>query len=98
MTAVLLEELFGHARIDSVRSLRRAVTRIAIREGADREVVSDVTLCVHEALANVVRHAYGDYPGPVEVRSSVLRTSSSSWCATWERACSLKEPERSATG
>ena len=72
MTAVLLEELFGHARIDSVRSLRRAVARIAIREGADREVVSDVTLCVHEALANVVRHAYGDYPGPVEVR--VVRT------------------------
>jgi serine/threonine-protein kinase RsbW len=72
MTAVLLEELFGHARIDSVRSLRRAVARVAIREGADREVVSDVALCVHEALTNVVRHAYEDYAGPIEVR--VVRT------------------------
>lgn len=68
MTAVLLEELFGHARIDSVRSLRRAVARVAVREGADREVVSDVALCVHEALTNVVRHAYEDYAGPIEVR------------------------------
>ena len=72
MTAVLVEELFGHARIDSVRSLRRAVARVAIREGADREVVNDVALCVHEALTNVVRHAYGDDDGPIEVR--VVRT------------------------
>lgn len=74
MTAVLLEELFGHARMDSIRPLRRAVARVAIREGADREVVNDVALCVHEALTNVVRHAYEDRPGPVEVR--VVRGSS----------------------
>jgi serine/threonine-protein kinase RsbW len=68
MTAVLLEEFFGHARMESVRPLRRAVVRVAIREGADREVVSDVAFCVHEALTNVVRHAYEDHPGPIEVR------------------------------
>ena len=74
MTAELVEELFGHARMDSVRSVRRAVARVAIEEGADREVVSDVALCVHEALTNVVRHAYDDRPGgPFEVR--VVRAS-----------------------
>ena len=72
MTAVRVEELFGHARIDSVRSLRRAVARVAIREGADREVVNDVALCDNEALTNEVRHAYGDDDGPIEVR--VVRT------------------------
>jgi anti-sigma regulatory factor (Ser/Thr protein kinase) len=69
MTAELVEELFGHARAESVRPLRRAVARVAISEGADREVVRDLTLCVHEALVNVVRHAYeASHPGPFEVR------------------------------
>jgi anti-sigma regulatory factor (Ser/Thr protein kinase) len=71
MAGVLVEELFADARAENVRPLRRAVARIAVREGADREVISDAALCVEEALANVVRHAYAGRPGPLEVR--VLR-------------------------
>jgi len=68
MNGVLVEELFADAREENVRALRRAVARIAVGEGADREVISDVALCVDEALANVVRHAYAGRAGPMEVR------------------------------
>jgi len=65
---VLVEEFFADARAENVRALRRAVARIAVYEGADREVISDVALCVDEALANVLRHAYAGRVGPIEVR------------------------------
>ena len=71
MTGVLVEELLADAQAESVRPLRRAIAGIAVREGVEREIISDVALCVEEALANVVRHAYPGRTGPVEVR--VLR-------------------------
>lgn len=68
MKGVLVEELFADACVENVPPLRRAVARVAVREGADREVISDVALCVDEALANIVQHAYQGRAGPVEVR------------------------------
>jgi anti-sigma regulatory factor (Ser/Thr protein kinase) len=64
----MVEELFGDARVEYVRPLRRAVTRVAVQEGAERGVIGDVALCVQEALTNIVRHAYGGRTGPIEVR------------------------------
>ena len=47
----------------SVREARDVVGDTARRVGAPEGVVEDVRLCVSEAVANVVRHAYGHEEG-----------------------------------
>jgi anti-sigma regulatory factor (Ser/Thr protein kinase) len=42
----------------SVREARATIGEIAQKAGASERVVEDVRLCVSEAVANVVRHAY----------------------------------------
>jgi anti-sigma regulatory factor (Ser/Thr protein kinase) len=39
--------------------VRRSVEGVAAAVGMDNRAVSDLGLCVNEALANVMRHAYG---------------------------------------
>lgn len=51
----------------SVRRARVSVAEAAAELGASERVVEDVRLCVSEAVANVVRHAYGTRRGEVEV-------------------------------
>ena len=47
---------------------RRAVEALCKRGGLDDAAVADVGLCVNEALANVMRHAYGgDRDRPIEI-------------------------------
>lgn len=43
-----------------VRDAREAVASLMVELGADEDTVDDVRLCVSEAVANVVRHAYAD--------------------------------------
>ena len=60
----------------SVREARDAVAEIAAKAGAPRRVIEDIRLCVSEAVANVVRHAYrrndGDLTMTVERDASDL--------------------------
>ena len=49
------------ASIESVSSLRHALTRWAARAGLSREVVEAVALAGYEALANAVEHAYAGH-------------------------------------
>jgi stage II sporulation protein AB (anti-sigma F factor) len=51
----------------SVREARQAVAGIVARMGGTDRVVDDVRLCVSEAVANAVRHAYVSEPGIVDV-------------------------------
>lgn len=47
----------------SVRQARDAIAEIAAKAGATNGAVDDIRLCVSEAVANVVRHAYRDDGG-----------------------------------
>lgn len=51
-----------------VRRLRRRAAAAAAAAGASDSVVDEVELCAAEAVANVVRHAYGGAEGPVLLR------------------------------
>jgi len=42
-----------------IAAVRKAVEEVGAAGGLDRASVADVGLCVNEALANVMRHAYG---------------------------------------
>jgi serine/threonine-protein kinase RsbW len=56
------------ARPEYIRPLRDAVAGLASETGLSRAQVYAVKLCVSEALANVVQHAYPESePGTIEV-------------------------------
>lgn len=64
-------ELSTLATPDSVRHVRRRLAELAEQAGADERVVEDVQLCVSEALANVVLHAYSSTTGTLELTADV---------------------------
>jgi anti-sigma regulatory factor (Ser/Thr protein kinase) len=50
-----------------LRPTRELVEGVAIEHGLSERRAHDLKLCIHEAVANVARHAYDGRPGPVEV-------------------------------
>lgn len=60
-------ELSEQAIAENVRPIRQRVARAATEAGASEPVAEDVALCVTEAVANAVRHAYDEGEGVVEV-------------------------------
>src|SRR3954454_17459674 len=42
-----------------IAEVRKSVEQVAVASGLDEQAVAEVGLCVNEALANVIRHAYG---------------------------------------
>jgi len=50
-----------------LRPTRELVEGVAMEHGLSERRANDVKLCVHEAIANVARHAYDGRPGPVDV-------------------------------
>ncbi len=59
-----------HAESDpaEIARVRRAVEEFATASGFDAEACHDLGLCVNEAMANVIRHAYRGAAGrPIEV-------------------------------
>lgn len=68
MTATLY--VSADARPECVRPLRDIAASIASEAGLSSVQVLAVKLCVGEAVANVVRHAYAEgEPGPVEMHA-----------------------------
>ena len=55
------------ARPESVGVVRQALGGVGSALDLDEERLTSVQLAVTEACTNVVRHAYGDEPGPIEV-------------------------------
>src|SRR3954471_6657412 len=52
----------------ALAGVRRAVEAFVARAGVDGKAVADVGLCVNEAMANVIRHAYrGTASRPIRV-------------------------------
>jgi serine/threonine-protein kinase RsbW len=55
------------ARADSIALVRQALTALAGPYGLSAAALDDMRLAVTEACTNVVRHAYGDRLGRIEV-------------------------------
>jgi anti-sigma regulatory factor (Ser/Thr protein kinase) len=55
----------------SVREARQAVAEIAAQTGGSTRTIEDVRLCVSEAVANVVRHAYGSEEGALTLSAEL---------------------------
>jgi anti-sigma regulatory factor (Ser/Thr protein kinase) len=54
----------------NIAGVRRAIEEVAVGIGLDEAAVGDVGLCVNEALANVMRHAYGGAKDrPIEIHA-----------------------------
>jgi serine/threonine-protein kinase RsbW len=59
-----------------IADVRRAVEGMAERAGFDAKAVADVGLCVNEAIANVIRHAYAGAAGrPVVITADVQQAA-----------------------
>ena len=56
-----------NATPDSVRRARREVAEVAESAGMSAGAIDDVRLCVNEAVANAVVHAYREEPGAVDL-------------------------------
>jgi serine/threonine-protein kinase RsbW len=62
-----------NAKPECIRPLRDAVASLASVTGLSSVQVYAVKLCVGEAIANVVKHAYPERePGPIDVRVRVV--------------------------
>jgi serine/threonine-protein kinase RsbW len=56
---------------DSIATGRRALTRFAADAGASPDQVEAVRLAASEALTNIVKHAYPDRGGRIEITAAV---------------------------
>ena len=57
------------ARSENLRTVREAVSDFAASLGATGETLADLRLAVNEACSNVVRHAYGEEGGDMEIEA-----------------------------
>jgi anti-sigma regulatory factor (Ser/Thr protein kinase) len=81
----------------SVADVRRAIEQFSGRHGFDRASSDEIGLCVNEALANVIRHAYGGRTDrPIVVRAEygdgTLRISIRDWGSGVDPGCT--QPQR----
>lgn len=51
-----------------IQPMRELVAGVAREHGISQRRAREMEICLHEALANVVCHAYHGRPGPVDVR------------------------------
>lgn len=83
-------ELRLQSHAAQVAEARRAVEQLAADTGFDAAAQGELGLCVNEALANVIRHAYGgvegrpivvaaEYSAPVDGGSPALRVTIRDW-------------------
>lgn len=56
---------------DAVSAVRRALTRFAVQAGASAEQVEAVRVAASEGVTNVVKHAYPDSEGTVQITAAV---------------------------
>ena len=67
--ALLVNVTSDPAEVGKVRHQIEAFSR---QYGFSDQAVDEIGLCVNEALANVIRHAYADAPGqPIELTATV---------------------------
>jgi hypothetical protein len=95
---MLVERWAFRAIPQAAMEARRATRQLVERTGADPAALPSIVLCVTEAVANVVTHAYRDErePGQVELEASRPTARSACPCATaaaaWRRAKTARAP------
>src|SRR5262245_11625312 len=57
----------GEACPGSIRPMRELVAGVAREHGLSERRADELKLCVHEAMVNVLDHAYDGQTGPVEL-------------------------------
>ena len=68
--------------------VRRQIEAFCLAHGFGERAIGEVGLCVNEAMANVIRHAYKNQPGqPIEVTASMVDDTLRWRSATGARAC-----------
>src|SRR4051812_34676312 len=56
----------------NLAGVRRAIEKLCAENGFGRQACDEIGLCVNEALANVIRHAYGGATNrPIEISAEV---------------------------
>lgn len=56
-----------------LKPVRRQIEALAESHGFDDRAIGEIGLCVNEAMANIIRHAYRDQTDqPIEVTASVV--------------------------
>jgi serine/threonine-protein kinase RsbW len=63
------------ARSENLKTVRRAVSDFAASVGVDDETIADLRLAVNEACSNVIRHAYEEDGGEMEVQARPIGDS-----------------------
>ena len=81
----------------NIAGVRRSIERLALEVGFDAESQAGIGLCVNEALANVIRHAYGGASGnPIlieaEYVSPMIRIVIRDWGAGVNPAAAAPKP------
>ena len=91
--------LSADARPECVRPLRNVVASLAKENGLSSAQVYAVKLCVGEAIANAVMHAYPEgAPGPVEVSAQEVDGEFAVVVADRGSGAVLHPPSRSVDG
>ncbi|HEX8325167.1 MAG TPA: ATP-binding protein [Tepidisphaeraceae bacterium] len=88
-----------------IAGARHAVERFAADSGFHADAVADLGLCVNEALANIIRHAYQGARGrPIELRAEVTEGDAIITLRDWGNGrvpdvcdASLPDPAQPAT-
>lgn len=56
----------------NLAQVRKAIERFAAGHGFDERSVAEIGLCVNEAMANIIRHAYrGRYDRPIHIAAAM---------------------------
>src|SRR5258706_7308265 len=64
-----------------IGSVRRAIEHFAADAGFTEKAQAEVGLCVNEALANIVRHAYSGVPGkPIAIAAECIESQKPPAC------------------
>ena len=81
-----------------VPGARRAVESFAAEAGFGQAEMEFIGLCVNEALANIIRHAYHDAPGrPIELRAVFIDSTLRITLRDWGNGRTPEPPPESAS-
>jgi anti-sigma regulatory factor (Ser/Thr protein kinase) len=92
---MLVERWVFRAIPQAAMEARRATRQLVERTGADPAALPSIALCVTEAVANVVTHAYRHEREPGEVELEATRPTGTLCVAVRDRGCGIAPREDS---
>ena len=77
-----------------VRTVRRAVADFAESVNMPKSAIEAIEIAASEAVANIVRHAYGDSRKPLPVRVKCMQRENGLMLEIVDRGCGFAAPAR----